>query len=237
MSIEAYYHKFKKSYEYLDYIVAPSKFVKNELELAGKKNNVILMKNFLTLENTVNVERKEEYVLYYGRLSHEKGIEDLLEVAKNLRNIKFKIVGKGELEETLKKKVLNENILNVEMLGFKSGNELKEIIAKSKVTVQPANWPEAFGLTVIESFALGTPVIAADSGALGENIDRNCGLVYKKKNIVELKKCIEIIMAMNTKEYENMRRACMEKSKKYSKEKYIDDILNLYKQVMCEKGN
>ena len=194
------------------------------------------MKNFLTLENTVNIERKEDYILYYGRLSHEKGIENLLEVARQLSHIKFKIVGRGDLENLLRKKISNEKISNVEMLGFKSGDELKEIIAKSKVTVQPAKGPEVFGLTVIESFALGTPVIAADSGALGESIDKNCGLLYKKNNILELKKCIEIIMAMNTKEYENMRRACIRKSQKYSKEKYINDILNLYKKAMCEKG-
>lgn len=66
----------------------------------------------------------ENYVLYFGRYSEEKGISNLVKAAKKLSNIPFVFAGKGELENEVNSA---DNIKNV---GFKTGDELRNIIEK-----------------------------------------------------------------------------------------------------------
>lgn len=73
----------------------------------------------------------ENYVLYFGRYSEEKGISNLVKAAKKLSNIPFVFAGKGELENEVNSA---DNIRNV---GFKTGDELRNIIEKALFTVLP----------------------------------------------------------------------------------------------------
>lgn len=239
VTLEAYFHKIKKSYSYVDYIIAPSKFVKNELELGGiESKKILVMNNFLTLDKLINLDKvvKENYVLYYGRLSYEKGIDSILELAKELPNIEFKIVGKGAEEEKILNYLKQHNIKNVDLMGFKSGIELQWIIAKAKITIQPSMCAETFGLTVIESMSLGTPVIVSDNGALKENIDSKSGFIYENNDKNQLKQLIEKVYSMTKEEYKEMEKYCIEKAENYSKDEYLSEILKLYKKVINEKG-
>ncbi|MBU3957700.1 MAG: glycosyltransferase family 4 protein, partial [Nanoarchaeota archaeon] len=70
-------------------------------------------------------KKKEKYVLFVGRLEKQKGIENLIEVAKQLPDIKFKIAGKGNPEE--EKKLKKTAAKNIQFLGFKTGKPLRKL--------------------------------------------------------------------------------------------------------------
>lgn len=125
------------------------------------------------------------YVLYFGRYTEEKGIRMLLKTAEEMPEIRFIFVGRGPLENELFKTKLH-NVVN---LGFKSGIELTQLIAHAQFVVVPSKWYEPFGLSIIESMQLGTPVIGSNTGGIPELIkDGVNGLIFEsgcKEELVE----------------------------------------------------
>ncbi|MGE1111797.1 hypothetical protein CN978_11235 [Priestia megaterium] len=246
LMIEAFYHRYKKSYHLADYIVCPSKFMLSKLEQAGfNKDSLIHIPNFITndfsnysIENDdLNLKNKRNSILYYGRLSKEKGLDFLLDAKREMDNkFTLEIVGTGPEEEHLKRRVHYENIKGVEFLGFKSGDELINLIKNCKATILPANWHEVFGLTIIESHSIGTPVIGSDLGGIGEIIKNGKnGFIYNNGDLKSLKKSISQLFDLNEKQYQEMASNSLNSSKKYKPEEYYKKIINVYSKLLQEK--
>ena len=129
---------------------------------------------------------KEDYILYFGRFSKEKGIETLIDVCRQLPDIPFVFAGSGPLENKLAE---IENITNA---GFKTGDELKGLIRKARFSVYPSEWYENCPLSVMESIVYSTPVIASDIGGIPELVGDNfTGELFESGNAVHLKEKIE----------------------------------------------
>jgi glycosyltransferase involved in cell wall biosynthesis len=105
--------------------------------------------------NNFYVSDKEPYVLFVGRLSKQKGITYLIQTAKELPYIKFKIAGRDEEESWIKK----EAPKNVEFLGFVSNEELQELYSKALVFCLPSV-AETFGLVILDAMASGCAVVS-----------------------------------------------------------------------------
>ena len=182
------------------------------------KNKTVTMHNFI--ESTSGVEcEKEDYVLYFGRLSEEKGIDTIL----NCKDIKFKVAGTGEYEEKIK------NAENVEYLGFKTGDGLKELISKARLTVYPSVWYENCPFSVMESIMYGTPVVGSKIGGIPELIDDGeTGLLFEPNNTQDFKNAILSILN-NDEAATRMSKACFDK-KFDTLEQYAEKLMNIYKQ-------
>jgi glycosyltransferase involved in cell wall biosynthesis len=111
------------------------------------------------------------YILYFGRLERIKGIFTLVEAMMNQRHIKLLIVGDGNDRLELERVVAVKQLFNIQFLGFKRGGELHDLIRGSICTVSPSVCYESFGLTLIESFALGRPVICSRMGGMPEIVN------------------------------------------------------------------
>lgn len=114
---------------------------------------------------SIYIPIKSGYILYFGRYNQEKGIETLIEVCKVLKDIPFVFAGSGPLEERIK------SISNIHNVGFKKWEELRLLIQGAKFTICPSEWYEPFGLSIVESITLGTPVIATKIGGIPELVD------------------------------------------------------------------
>ena len=172
---------------------------------------------------------KEKYYLYYGRLSREKGLLTLIDACKKL-NVKLKIVGKGPLFENIDE-IKNPNI---ELLGFKSGNELYELVRNAYFVVVPSEWYETFGLTVIESMFLGTPVIGAKIGAIPELItDNQNGFLFEAGNENDLLQSIKMADSLSLEDYTKMSLTGKEFSQSYTNSSaYYENLINIYMKVI-----
>lgn len=228
-SLEAIlYTKILKTYKKVDKFICPSDFLMNKLIEANDifKDKTISIKNFIELKDVPKVQ-KEDYVLYFGRLSEEKGLNIFIETCKELPNIKFKIAGTGPLENICK------NINNVEFVGFKTGNELEELIAKAEFSVYPSVWYENCPLSILESESLGTPVITANYGGMKELVEDNeTGVLVENINKESLKQAIQNLNN-NQKLIDKMFENCMNKRKDMiSLGQYCDEILKIYNQVI-----
>jgi glycosyltransferase involved in cell wall biosynthesis len=124
----------------------------------------------------------KEYLAFLGRVSPEKGVEKAIEIAK-LAGIPLKIAAKIDkadeafYEEHIKK--LFDHPL-IEFVGEINDEEKNQFLGEALALLFPINWPEPFGLVMIESMACGTPVIAYNYGSVPEVIDQGeTGFIVK----------------------------------------------------------
>ena len=161
---EGYFWKWMGVYRQLDKIICCSRFMKSKLD-----SNPVLAEKTVALHNFVDrVEpkqtQKQDYVLYFGRFSQEKGIGTLLEAAKALPEISFLCAGTGPLAPML------EGLPNVKNVGFQTGEALENLIREARLTVYPSEWYENCPFSVMESQLYGTPVLGARIGGIPELI-------------------------------------------------------------------
>ncbi len=183
-ALEGFIYRHRNTYGLIDTVICPSAFMKDRLEthpeLTGK---------CVTLHNFVNVEciqggtvaGQERYVLYFGRFSEEKGIATLIKACRALPDVKFVFAGSGPLEADI------AALDNAENVGFKSGDELYELISGAQFSVFPSECHENCSFTVMESIACGTPIIASSTGGTPELVsDGINGSLFEAGNVTEL---------------------------------------------------
>lgn len=126
---------------------------------------VFTLHNFVEITEDKSVVAKENYVLYFGRYSKEKGIETLLKICERLPDIPFVFAGNGPLrEEVLKGK-------NIEEKGFLSGGALSQTIARAGLVLFPSECNENCPFSVMEAQIYGTPVLGSRLGGIPELIE------------------------------------------------------------------
>lgn len=218
---EAYFWNAKGVYKYIDKIICCSKFMKRIMD-----SNPLFAKKTVVVHNFVDdlkyeYKEKENYVLYFGRFSEEKGIRTLLEVCKELPEVKFVFAGSGAFEDEIRK------VPNIECVGFKSGKELHNLISKAKFSVYPSEWYENCPFSVMESIMFATPVIASKIGGLPELVqDGVNGILFEYKNKNDLKNKISELWNDDKKSAE-LSENC-KKTKFLDVDKYYHILVNVY---------
>lgn len=119
--------------------------------------------NFINMDERVK-PAKGDYVLFTGRMTHEKGVDLLLKAAAKLPGVEFKFAGSGPLEE----KVRTSGLKNVEALGWVSGQALNDLIDGCSWAVIPSCCSDNNPMSLIEVNARCKPVIAAKIGGIPE---------------------------------------------------------------------
>ncbi len=229
-SAESYYYHKKDTYNLVDSYICPSQFMADSIIRGGvKKNKITVLHNFCDRQDdTVLKKSDKKYVLYFGRLSVEKGIKTLVQCCKELDNIQFVFAGTGPLEDICK------GIKNIDAVGFKSGRELKELISGAVFTVCPSEWYENCPMSVVESLSLGTPVIVSDLGGAKELIQENeTGVIFEAGNKEMLKQAVTSLYE-NDELLKEMSGNCI----KYSTntiDKYSDTLIDIYKNLIGRK--
>ena len=243
------HHRIFDIYDNVDIFIAPSIFLKEKLIEMGFKKKIIYLPNFIDpewfsrLSEITSPEREDsKYFVYFGRLTHGKGLITLLEAA-NLwlqnnsdQSINIKIIGDGVLKEELQALIKETRISNVEFLGFMKGEELFAQIIKSIAVVVPSEWYENNPRAVIESFALSKPVIGSRIAGIPELVnDGVTGLTFETRNsndlYLKMKRMLE--HPDETKKMGNNASAFVKEH--LSSERYYKKIMEIYSLAINNK--
>jgi len=231
--IEGYYYRFRNLYNKIDFIITPSIFYEGELKKDGIKN-VKGLHNFILLEDYEVETEDNGYLLYIGRISKEKGIFDLVRAMKN-NNQKLYIAGSGPEKENVEKLIKDEKLEErVKILGFLIASEVKDDVRKSRAVVVPSVWYENCPYSVLETIAIGKPIIGADIGGIPELVIENeNGLLFESGNSEDLSRKIDLMY--DDKLYKKFCEGSKKLSKQYDKELYYKELMKIYELVLNKK--
>lgn len=241
-TIEAYLHKFLRIYSKVNLFISPSRFLIAKFrEFDFKKEIVYLPNPFLPEKNTTAVSLQSRggdcegaYILYYGRLSEEKGVADLLRAYGLLKaKTSLYIVGTGPQEIELKNIVAREKISRVEFFGYRTGAELWRLVSGATAVIMPSKWYENAPYIVVEAMALKKIVIAAAIGGLTELIsDGVNGFLFEPGNVEDLQKKIKYVLAHPELSESLGREAGATVKEKNDKEKYYESLKEIYERAI-----
>jgi glycosyltransferase involved in cell wall biosynthesis len=207
----------KKALKQADIIVANSKFVK---KVAGnydvKVDDVIYP--VIELKNYKTVRKKAEYITLITP-TKRKGVDIFLKIADGLPNKKFLVVGRGEMDNELKKRN------NIKCVYWT--NDMKKIYSRTKILLVPSIWLEPFGRVVVEAMCNDIPCIVSNIGGLPEAVG-NAGIIIS--DIFNIQKWTGAIKKMeDEKNYQMYSKKSKEQAKKFDYKieyKKFDNILN-----------
>ena len=221
--IEAVVWNRKRLERYVDKFICPSEFILGKMVQSGfNPDKLVHLCNFIDVDKCLrdDYDNREDYCCYVGRLSGEKGVRTLIDVANELPHRRFVIVGDGPLRDELQCAAGS----NVKFAGRKEWPEIKEIVGRAKFTVIPSEWYENNPLSVIESKCLGTPVLGAEIGGIPELIDITCGKTFKSGNPNDLKQSIEYMFNTEFDGSNLSEKFCIE----YDAGSYLHKLLMVY---------
>lgn len=190
-------------------------------------NWIATVHNGIAIDNFSLREKPGDHLVFLGRISPEKGLDKAIEIAKRA-GLKLRIAAKvdrpdREYYESIIKPLLKHPL--VEYLGEINEVEKNEFLGSAFATVFPIDWPEPFGLTMTESLACGTPVIAMRQGSVPEVIlDGETGFICDSVDqmVVAVARIPEI-----------SRRRCREHvEKKFSAQAMASGYLSAYQKVL-----
>lgn len=215
----------------VDRFIALSEFARTKLIEGGLPAEKISVKPNSLASDPGARPGNGGYFAYVGRLTDEKGIPTLLDCWRKGTDLpRLRIVGTGELEGDVREAAATLN--NVEWLGARSGDEVLDIIGNAQALICPSHWYEGMPRVVVESMAVGTPVIASRLGTYIEMIDHGqTGMLFDAWNGNALLACVrEFLSQMNA---EQMRRATRAQfDSRYSAVKNFEQLIEIYKKII-----
>ena len=209
-----------------DAFICPSNFMASKMKKDGfdtEKLHVLcnhIDPEKLALVNSLDSTR-ENYYVYVGRLSSEKGVETLLNVASKLPYI-LKVAGDGPLRKQMEDQYAGSK--NIKFLGHQNAIQVAELLSKARFSVVPSEWYENNPLSVIESLCAGTPVVGARIGGIPELIDESNGIIFTSGNREELKAAIDQAFAREW-EYDSIKECS---NKRFSPNEHLKQIMAIY---------
>jgi glycosyltransferase involved in cell wall biosynthesis len=171
-----------------------------------------------------------DYLAFLGRISPEKRVDRAIEIARRA-GMPLKIAAKvdkmdQDYFDTVVKPLLDPSL--VEFIGEVGGKEKEEFLGNACALLFPIDWPEPFGLVMIEAMACGTPVIAWPHGSVPEIMeDGVSGFVVE--SVEEATRAVERLASID-------RRQCREVFEgRFTAARMARDYVNIYEQLL-EKG-
>lgn len=237
------------------FVLASSSFIHNILGTWRKKVDMLItltpFSEHVFLRSALNVDAqqfrikpnfvedygigtdKEDYVLFVGRLSEEKGIKILLEAFKQLP-YPLHIVGSGPLESLVIE--CSKQYDNIHYIGHQTKNDVIATMKKAKVVVVPSIVYETFGMIIIEAFSTGTPVLCSNKGAMAEIVENGySGLHFNLGDADDLSLKLKSLYS-DPNAYQRMcinARQVYEST--YTPDKNYDNLMGIYNDAISSK--
>ena len=230
-SVEAEFLKYRHSYDKIDAIIAPSEFM--------------TMQNFLTdsqmamsarVANTHKFDDAQAgarpYVLFFGRLSQEKGILTLVKAFLQAAGLEryadsdasaghegflpdtwdLHIVGDGPERETIEQLIASAGLQAVSriwLLGYRTGEDLQREVGNARFTALSSEWRENMPYSGLESLAAQTPIIGARIGGIPELVEEGrTGFTFESGNVSDLAETLVEASRVSEIDYRDMQQAC-----------------------------
>jgi glycosyltransferase involved in cell wall biosynthesis len=244
LMVEAYAQRWLGTYEKcVDLFLAPSQFVRDKFaEHKWDTGKFRVLPHFQAAAAAVEAPTANAPLLYFGRLSREKVVSDLVRAMQRLPNQRLVIAGDGPQRRELQALSASLGLDNgsspkVEFVGHVRGAELDDLIARSRFTVLPSHAYETLGKSILESYARARAVVASDLGSRRELVRENeTGLLYPAGDVGRLAETIETMCQPGTAQ--RMGLAGWQRVRRdYTPEAHYQAMSGLYAELVATKAH
>ncbi len=236
-AVEAYLHRWLHTYEKVRFFLCPSRFLLEKIaEYGVAREKLVHFPYFLPLEEYRPSYEPSDYFIYLGRLSREKGVPTLLAALRQRTGTRLtcRILGEGPLEEELRRRAAGWGLDRVEFSGYLTGEPLQAAIRGAAFTVVPSEWYENLPFAVLESFALGTPVVGSRAGGIPEMVlDEETGLTFPMGDSRALAEALDRMEARPERAVEMGRAARQLIEARYAPEPHMERLEALYARAVA----
>lgn len=193
-------------------------------------DRIVVKPNFLSPDPGAGEGGGAAYV-FGGRLSEEKGLLTLIDAWDHVEE-RLRIIGDGPLEHVVRAAAARNR--RIEYLGPLPLRDLLREMGQARAVIVPSLWYETFGRIVIESLAVGTPVIASDIGAVAELVDHGTtGLLFRPGDAEALAAAVAEL-AGDGRRLESMRKAArLEFEDHYTAEQNYPRLIAIYERAIA----
>jgi glycosyltransferase involved in cell wall biosynthesis len=170
------------------------------------------------------IEYPDDYLLYFGRIHHDKGCWEAIQIARKSKR-RLLIAGIVQDERYFKEKIESELDEQVEYIGHAEPDKRKHLLGNAYALLHPINFNEPFGMSVAEAMLCGTPVIAFNKGSMPELIQnaRTGFLVNTLNEAAEAVNHIGSIKRLDCHDWASSQFSC---------EKMVNDYYRLYQEIL-----
>jgi glycosyltransferase involved in cell wall biosynthesis len=206
---------------------AKKKLLESSLELT--ESQIVVKPNFNEDHGYTEWDKRDNFYLFIGRLSEEKGIDVLLNAYRH-RPFELKIIGTGPLANMVKD--IADKHSDVEYLGFRDNAFIIDLLKKSKALLFPSKWYEGMPRTILEAFSTGTPVISTDLDNINEIVKNEInGISFENGNPISLVEKIHEFEKHPTKEalYRKARETFISK---YTYDTNYKQLISIYEDLL-----
>ena len=181
-------------------ILVLTSFHKNYIQNLGvDQKKVFLHHNFINAQELSNHEesKKENYYIYAGRISEEKGVKELITSFNDakLSNVKLKVVGTGPLLNSLKESNTNKD---VEFLGAMNNEKVLNLIKNSRAVVTATKLYEGQPTLLCEASSFGIPSVFPETGGISEFFPDNYSYKFNQFDYKDLERKLTEILHSNS---------------------------------------
>lgn len=232
-AVESYVSRWMGAVDRIDHFIAVSDFLRDKvISLGVPAKKITTVHNFIDCGDTVPATQRGSYFLYFGRLERIKGIYTLLDAVEHLPDTPLLVVGHGSERDRVAAEIERRNMGHVKLLGFKTGTELHELIRGSLCTITPSEWFETFGLTLVESFVHGRPVVSSRIGGMTEVVtDGVDGWLVPPGDVGALRDRLAWMKDHPDAAIEMGQQGRRKVERQFSPEKHYQSIMEIYKKV------
>ena len=218
----------------VDCFIALTKFSRKKFIKAGLPAEKVAVKpNFVHLDPGAR-DGRGEYALFVGRLSQEKGAQTLLASWQRLQgSIPVRIAGSGPERASLEAHAKQTGHTDVSFLGQLPHDEVIAAVKGARFLVFTSKCYETFGMTIVEAFACGVPVVASRLGAIQEIVaDGRTGLHFTPGDADDLAAKVKWAWAHPEEMAAMGRAARAEYEAKYTAERNYEMLMAIYQKVI-----
>lgn len=179
------------------------------------------------------VHQKEDFYLFIGRISEEKGIRTLVDAWNAIRDesdSKLLILGDGPIKKELQKQTAQNP--NISWLGFVGRDKVLDYLKRAKALMFPSEWYEGMPMTILEAFSAATPVISTNIGSQAGIVEHEItGLHFKAGDPQDLTETLDHFESDPKKQVEIGLAARREYERNYTPGVNRTKLQNLYREL------
>jgi len=228
-------HRLLGTWEQLiDHYIALTEFARQKFVAAGLPEEKISVKPNFVLSDPGERSTLGRFALFVGSLSDAKGVWALLHAWQTNRlSIPLRIVGDGPLKEELVNFAQRNQLVNVSFTGQLPHSRVLNLMKKARCLIFPSEWYEPFGLTLLEAFACGLPVISSGIESLRDLVrPEDTGLVFNAGNSQDLADKVRWAWDHPAEMRAIGKNARAEYRLKYTAEQNYTSLMNIYERTL-----